>query len=517
MVEWIKNNIKAIVFYVVFFFTMFAFNLISDNYDYDFWARLVVGKHIVQTGQVLKQDFLSYIPTHIWIDHEWGSSLVYYLVQHFFSHMGLVLLQTIVLFLIYVLIVQIVKLRGIKTTHPYNFLYYLFSAWSLMIVYYQPFRCHLFSFVFFTLFLYILELARNGESRPLWTLPLIMLIWENIHGGCAAGFGLMLIYIIGELINKKSVKKYFLAFLLSCLVLPINPWGIDYIIYLLQANTMYRANILEWQGLFIPIYKYVFLEFKYFLATMILCEAGYITYAIKTKSFKFDATKYLILLTTLFLALSHIKLMPFCTIAFTVFLYDDFYTFFNSITLDAFNKIAVIKDSLVYIAIITIVSMNIAKADFKPFLDFKKFPVLPVEFIRINNIKGNLLTDLEFGSYASYKLYPNIKVFIDGRYEEVFYPETKLMLDNFVFKQNNWQELLKTYSPDLILLYKKHPVCEELYNSPNWKLVMFDPNYVLFIRKSMVKQNYKKPSEDINYYKQHFFDTNIDFKYDSKN
>lgn len=496
----------------MFFLFLFSFNLISDNYDYDLWARLIVGMHVVQTGHVLKHDFLSYTPTHPWIDHEWGSSVIFYLAQHYFSNIGLLFLQVIVLFLIYFIIIQIVKLRGVSTTTPYNFLFYFFSAYSLIQIIYQPVRCQIFSFLFFTIFLYILELSRKGEDRPLWVLPFLMIIWNNMHGGSVAGIGLILLYIIGELVNKKSVKKYILAFLLSIIVLPINPWGIDYIVFLLTANTMHRQNILEWQNVFVPMYKYLFIEFKFFTLFLILAEFGFIVKSIISKSFKFDATKFLVVVVTLFIAISHLKLIPFCVITMSAFLYDDFYTFFNFITLGAINKFAKPKDILVYIIALIFIFINISKHNFKPFLDFRKFPIMAIEFIKINDIKGNLLTNFELGSYASYKLYPNNKIFIDGRYEEVYDNNLKTIFDEFMFATEKGNDLLKIFPTDIILLYKKCIAYQSLLNNPKWTQIFMDSNYALFVKTSNLKQTYKTPSQDIEYYKKTLFDTNINFK-----
>jgi hypothetical protein len=511
--EWLLKNYCSVSFYVFFLMTLFTFNIASDNYDYDFWARLIVGKHFVQTGKFLTRDFLSYTPTHTWYDHEWGSGVVFYIVQHLFSHIGLVILQFTILALIYVMIVQMVKLRGVKTTHPYNFLFYFFSAWALMHLYYQPFRCQLFSFLFFTFFLYALELAKKGENRLLFAIPVVMIIWNNMHGGCVSGLGLIVFYIIGEFINRKPVKKYFLVLFLSILVLPINPMGFDYIVYLLQANTMQRAHILEWENLFIPSYKYIFLEFKYFVSVMLLSEIGYLIYAFKTKTFKFDATKYIVLVVTFLLALEHIKLIPFCVISMSVFLYDDFYTLFNFITLGAINKMALLKDCIVYLAALYFIISSNCKYDFQPFLTFNKFPVLETEFLRINNMKGKLLTNYEQGSYTSYKLYPNIKIFMDGRYEEVYGEHLKELLDKFMLNQNyGWDDLLKEYPPDYILMYRIGLTYNELLHHPEWTQVYTDGVFGLMVRTSELRKNYKLPSTDINYYKKRMFDTSINFR-----
>ena len=90
-----KELIKPIIFYIILFLFFLAFSTTVTNYDYDLWARLIAGMGFVQTGHVLKQDFLSYTPTHTWFDHEWGSGVIFYLTQHFFASAGLLILQAI--------------------------------------------------------------------------------------------------------------------------------------------------------------------------------------------------------------------------------------------------------------------------------------------------------------------------------------------------------------------------------------------------------------------------------------
>jgi len=512
MREWLVKNSKAIIFYIMLFLLIFAIGLTPTDYDYDLWARFIAGMGFLQTGHALKHDFLSYTPTHLWYDHEWGSGVIFYFIQHYISPFGLVIFQDILIFIMFFVIIQIIKLRGVKTTTPYNFLFYFFATFGFLQIFLQFIRCQLFSFFFFTIFLYILELARKGKNKPLLALPIIMLIWNNLHGGCVAGLGLIFIYIIGEIINRKPFKKYILVFLLSFVVLPINPWGIDYLIFLIRATTMSRPSIAEWMGLLDPTYIYAFLEFKYFAVGMIFAEVGYLIYAIRKKVFVFDATKFLVVLMTLYLAFEHIKMIPFAVIAMSAFFYDDFYIIFNFITRGAINKIALLKDALVYIAVLVFIVMTIRKADFKPFLSFYKFPILEIEFIKINDLKGNLLTNFEFGSYASYKLYPHNKIYMDGRYEEVYDDYIKNIMDVYTSGNDKNNILLSNFPTDLILLSKRYEIYPFLLKDSQWRQVFSDYNYALFVRTKDLKKEYKIPSEDIAYYKKTLFDTDIDFR-----
>lgn len=510
--EKLKICIKPLAFYIVFFLFVLGYTFSLGNYDFDLWARLIAGMGFVQTGHVLKQDFLSYTPTHIWYDHEWGSGVIFYLTQHFFSEIGLFVLQTVLVFLIFFFMTKIVQLRGVKTTSPYNFLFYYFSFISISYICQSIVRCQMFSFLFFTVFLYILELARKGKDKPLWLMPFLMIIWNNLHGGCVSGIGLIVLYVIGEFLNKKPVKKYVYALFATLLVLPINPWGLGYLKFLFMANTMQRADVAEWWGLFSKHFVFAHMKFKIYALILLLSEFGIIVRRLVQKSFEFDKTKFLVLAATLYLAFAHVKLIPFAVIAMVVFIYDDFYTAFNFLTRNFFEKIAIAKEIVVYGLILIFALSNLKTKALSTSVDFYVYPVLPVEFIKVNDIKGNILTNFGFGSYVSYKLYPKVKIFTDGRYEEVYYPDLMMLLNKYYRLQPYWEEILDKYPPDIIIVEKYYPNASALLSRKDFKMVFEDKIYYLLVKTKMAKKTYKQPSTDINHYKKTLFDTKVSFK-----
>lgn len=513
IVEKIKQkDWSPTIFYVMLFLFILAFTLAANAYDYDLWARLIVGKHVIQTGDVLRADFLSYTETIPWFDHEWGSGVIFYLTYKYFSHVGFVILQALLTFLLFFTISKTIKLRGVKTTTPYNFLFYMFTSFAFIYLFDQIIRCQMFTFLFFAIFLYILELARAGKNGPLYVLPAIMLVWNNMHAGCVAGLGLIIIYIIGELINRKPASKYILPFIFSLLVLPINPWAFAYLKFLFMATTMNRHLIGEWQNIFVE----GFTEFKIYIVFLLLVELLSSIKSIRSKTFSFDATKFLVLLSTLLLAILHVKHIPFAVIAFCVFVYDDFYTLFNQLTNNLFNRIAKPKNFIVYFLILIYASLNIRSKNFEPLVEPFRYPITLIEFLKINNIKGNLATDYALGSFVAYKLYPNIKIYMDGRYEEV-YPE--YTLENLLtFLRGIFYEVVFINYPqtDILILDKYVPAYKMTKKSPKWVEVYDDGIRGLFIKKEKAKKHYKKPSTDLNYYKKTMFDTNIDFKNQEK-
>lgn len=515
------QKVKPIIFYLIFFLFVLACCTIAGGYDYDLWARLIAGMGVVQGGHVLKQDFLSYTPTHIWYDHEWGSGVIFYIVQHFFPAAGLVILNAILIFILFFIITKIIKLRGLKVTSAYNFVFYIFAFLALSINVVAPVRCQMFSFVLFALFLYILELARKGENRALWTLPFVMIIWNNLHGGCISGIGLIFLYALGEFLNKKEFKKYIFVLVPTILVLVINPWGFSYLNFLLDAVTMKRPNIMEWWGLFHKIHRNNFLIFKLFSSIMILT---YLASFFKNFSYKtFDKTKFLILGITLWQAIIHIKMIPFFIISASCFLYNDFYTLLDSqaktikeklkIPADFFGeKFTAKKEFAIYSLIVICSVVTINTNSFGPVLKNDKFAYKEIEFLKINNIKGNLFLNFGQGSYASYKLYPDIKIFMDGRYEEVYYDYMLPIMSEFYYSKVDKTQLMKRFPPDIMIIEKFYPVYKNLLGHKDWKLAYEGKFFGVFLKKKDLKKDYKLPSKDINHYKKTLFDTNISFK-----
>lgn len=451
----------------------------------------------------MKNDVVSYINTNIWFDHEWGSGVIFYAALYFFKHYGLLFLQVFILFLIYFIISKCVK-------KPYNITFFICSIFAMIQVIEQPIRSQIFTFLFFTLFIYIFEKARISKSEKiLYITPPLMIVWNNLHGGCVAGLGLFIFYILGEFLNKNSIKKFFLPLFLCCLALLINPWGVDYLKFLFMATTMQRPEILEWMNIFTPLFEKNYIEFKIFAFTLVCSELFFL---IKFKP-KLDFTKHIITLSTICLAISHVKHIPLAVITLSIFYYNDFYTVFNFFTKEIFlkQKYSKIKNTFIYSIILIFLICNPELYNLNPFVNWTKYPIRIVEFIKINDIKGNILTSFAQGSFVSYKLYPHNKIYMDGRYEELYFKEDFDNLQNFVNLRNNWQALEKKYPPDILILEKNLPVCKKLIKSPDWTILFDDNIFYLFVKTKNVKNKYINSPKDLKYYQEHIFDSDINF------
>ena len=139
------------------------------------------------------------------------------------------------------------------------------------------------------------------------------------------------------------------------------------------------------------------------------------------------------------------------------------------------------------------------------------FPVKEVEFVKINNIKGKILTNFDFGSFVSYKLYPQNKIYMDGRYEEVYYDYMLPVLKEFFLVYPNWRQILTYFKPDVMIIEKSYPIFKTLKDEKEWIIIYEGKQFGVFVPKDKVQKNYKMPTNDMDYYKNTLFTTSIKF------
>lgn len=495
---------KTFLFYGTIFLLIFAICTNAQHFDFDLWARLIAGMGVVDGGQVLKADFLSYTPVHVWYDHEWGSGVVFYTFLKFFGPYSLIIFESLLFFGIFFVISKIIKLR--TGENAYNIIFYIFPIIALAQNFNQPVRCHLFSFLFFTIFIYILELARQGKNRPLFIIPPMIILWNNLHGGVVSGIGLLVIYALGELLNRKPFKKYLITLVISAPLLIINPWGYEYIKFLLMANTMPRPDVSEWWGIFSKFHFFGLIPFKLFMAAILVIEALPLCKNFPQKIKSMDKTKIILLLVTLYLAVTKVKLIPFFVITGTIFGYEDFYKLIKNVKLPAW------KNRVLYASLIIMTLFSLAIKNISVPLNLEAYPVKEIEFVKINNLRGKLLINFGLGSYAAYKLYPQNLIYMDGRYEEVYYEGMVPLLKKFYLVLPYWEEILEKFPPDIMIIEKDYPIFGVLNKSEIWDNIYEGKRFGVFVKKSGVKENYTLPPDEEKYYKDTLFDTDIKFK-----
>lgn len=502
------KNIKKILFYLSLAILAYVFVMIVNYPNWDLWIRLAAGSVFFQTGTILKHDIFSYTSTKdLWINHEWISSAIFYFMTHLFGDWGLFILKAVSIFLLLVLIVKIYRLQiceaGVSND---NILYMLFIIFSIIPGIEDFIRAQIFTFVFFMLWIYVLERVRRNENRLLWILPATMVLWANMNTDFIIGLVLLFIYALGEYLNEKNFIKYLIILVFSLLATLINPYGIAYWDFI-KTEILQHHALLEWQpidllngashiafGMSISVYS------GFVIFALLSIITGIILLFKETKP---DWVKILLLGILFYLSIKYQKFSIFFVLSASSLLYGQYVNIFQylkKLILNKFNEktgkfLHILKNSINYAVILAICIFILPVLPKNIFIAPTMYPIGSIEFIKQNNLSGNLITTYNWGSYAAWSLFPKCLVFIDGRDNEV-YPENRFN-EALAFSShldNNWSKFLKLYHTDIIILPKNVYTIKDIHSLTNWSIVYEDLLSVVLLPNNKVKKSFIIPN-----------------------
>jgi hypothetical protein len=113
------------------------------------------------------------------------------------------------------------------------------------------------------------------------------------------------------------------------------------------------------------------------------------------------------------------------------------------------------------------------------------YPSYLAQFMKKNQLKGNILTPYDWGEYLIWKL-PNSKVSIDGRFRTA-YPEAVINWNQKVYSLNNpGPEILGKYPTDYMVIRKKDMPTNFRLKNNNWEKIYEDLIAILFVSKNQI-------------------------------
>lgn len=125
----------------------------------------------------------------------------------------------------------------------------------------QP-RAEMFTTVLFAACLVLLWKYFRTARSPLWLLPLLMILWVNLHPGFVSGLLLCGAYVAIELLDVLSRQKREAAMkrlsnacpwlALTGLATLVNPWGPSIYVALIRqsrAQALHNRWVVEWEGI----------------------------------------------------------------------------------------------------------------------------------------------------------------------------------------------------------------------------------------------------------------------------
>ena len=464
--------------------------LTENMADPDLWGYLSFGRLFWTQDGFPFHDVFSYTPVQtLWVYHEWLTGVIFYPIYHDLGPAGLQGLKYILGLTTALMIYKTAVIRGASTQASVVILLLISPLFGIA---YSPLRAQVFTNLFFVLTIFILATSeRDGRQIYLWWLPPVYLLWANLHGGFVAGVGIVVLFALGKSISSKKLSSSWLILIPIILVTLINPYGIKYWSYLISAITMPRPDIDEWHSLFFAIQNGEFSANSIYFVILLL-----FTCLMLIISKKRHLSDILLILMTSFFAIKHIRhqSMFFIMVGCLMPLYFTGiwdaavqYRVGTDQARKVFNTcILILFAFLIFFFGYKFISgqpfeLTLRSNSREPAVDYN-YPVGAVEFIRKQNIRGNILTEFSWGEYIIWTL-PECKVAMDGRYETVYTEEATREYFEFIKGGKSWQEYLRKYPHDMILFRHESTVSLLLERQSVWEKAYADRDGVLFIRK----------------------------------
>jgi hypothetical protein len=474
--------------------------------DPDFWWHLRTGQLIFETRAIPHVDIFSFTAHgKEWVTHEWLAEVLIYALYKLSGWGGLVvafaLVMTAALWVAY-------RRAAEVAPHPYvagaAVLLGAFATaptWGV--------RPQMISFLFTSIYVAVLGGYARGraQTKNLWWLVPLMLVWANMHGGYALGLALIGLTGAGlaldELMRERDERQLVdrlrralvrlrpLLFLFAAcvLVVPLNPNGLRMFSYpfeTLRSHAMH-AYIEEW---FTPNFHLLISQ-----PFALLVFATFAAMALSPK--KARPGELLLLCVSCYAGLRAWRNIPFFALVAMPLLAEHAWQLLKSRAwcgwLSVPERREVGKKASVQFALNVLLLIcvpvglcvaNVAKVVGKQTaIEGATYPAAAVEFLRAHPESGAIYNEYGWGGYLIWKLYPQREVYIDGR-ADVYGDDFMEEMLGTMSGERTWREPLDRYGVRTVIIKPDVPLASLLrQDATTWRSVYEDQQAVIFFKQ----------------------------------
>jgi hypothetical protein len=486
----------------------------------DLGRYLKNGELFFHSGFIADTNLFAYTtPDHPFVNHSWGSGAIYFLVERTLGFAGLSLfflaVSVATLWIFFRLAVRhgSFALGAVGTV----------VVMPILITRYEI-RPEMFSYLLSGLFLTLLWDYRQGYRGARWLmiLPLLQLVWVNLHIYFFIGMFLVGVFLLQSLIDlaaqssprasspgqpwKVLTAVAAATFAASC----INPAGSRGAVYPLFIFQGYGFPVME--NYSVPAILqagYQFLPLTFFLVILGLLCLSWLYVIIKDRS---SVSISNFVLTLFFAALAWWTIRNFAIFAFfalplTAANFSGMVRAQSSRWLNSsFGTLATVGGAAVLLVLIN-PAYFFAGGRGVFGIGLKEGNLAALEFIRRERLQGPIFNTFDLGSYLTYGLYPRERVYVDNRPEA--YPATFFSEEYFslLVDEEKWRSHLAANQFNSIVINPGgHSAAAENFVikrmlDPDWAAVFFDKEILILARRFGTNQpviaKYELPPEAV--------------------
>jgi len=465
--------------------------------DTDFWWQLKTGQYVVQNRALPLPDPFAYTTSiaaqahpgeelvrHFNLTHEWASQALMYVAWSIGGFALLVLIRGAML-------AAICGLAGLLAARLSKNLYIgigaAFAAASVAIEFRSD-RPALVTFLFVALFITLLELR-----VAVWALPPLALLWANCHGGFFLGWVVLGAYALEALPLGRWRKpapdwrRIWVVTICSVAVSFLNPNGFGVVATLFEyRRSAMTANLFEWFQPYLwgPPYGFDILLYGSALGLILAWRKVRLAH------------------WALFAAFATASLLAFRNIMLVGFL--------GPVLIAAYllpragewlrKLVPVLRASIPWLAPAAIaigIAVGVLQGRFFQLRTAEwTIPAGAADYLLANHITGRMFNTWAQGGYLVWRLWPQERVFIDGRaLSESLNRDYQQILNNLPGPIDQLTgpraELIDRYGIQVVVMNTIEWVSGGIYpltvalgnpNSTEWQLVYDDPQALVFLR-----------------------------------
>jgi len=453
----------------------------SVSIDPDLWWHLKAGQQIIDTRSIPHTDDYSFTKQGSeWVAHEWLSEVIMDAIYRVSGLTGLVTIFSLII----VIALWLTYRRCEGRPYAASIAIVLGAAASSPLFGIRP---QMLTLLLASIYIFLLE---QLDTRRIWWLVPLMLLWVNLHAGFALGLALIALYIVRAVLDGEwnRMRPLLIVLVLSTAMVPLNPNGFRMFSYPYETLTSpsMAALIQEWASP--DFHKTTYLP----LAILLLGTFA----AMALSPTRPRLGEIFLVLVTALAALRSIRHIPI----FSLFAVPVLAKYMWAIAKDrGWDKLLTgaearptgLKLLINIILLLAPVALAITRVwDFashqRKYVAVRN-PVAAVEFFKSHRLPGPIYNRYGWGGYLIYQLYPEYRVYIDGRadvYGDAFFTEAMQMYDGV----GNWKEPLDRYGIQTVIIDTNVALSTALRNDNEWSRAYEDDQAVIFQRVSKQPQ-----------------------------
>ncbi len=485
-ISWQSLAIVSVVMGVAFY----RFSLTVA--DPDLWGHIKFGETIWKAGRVAMPDPFSYLTAgRLWLDHEWLSEVVFYLIFTVAGPAGLIAMKAVLGLGLMGALYRHLCLQGLSAIRS-GFLVLVALHFFLMSV--VTVRTLIFSYPLFLVVLLLVHGMAHGRPRWIWIVPTLFVLWANLHPAFLAGLAIIGVWAAVEtcaqLIDRRPVAidrwamRMVLVQPVACgLATLLNPIGLTLWGFLLETAFGSRPDITEWQPLVLMT------PFGLAYAALVALSLWGLIHSRRPRR----ASLMAVLVVTALLPFVAIRHTPLAVLAITVITGEHIGDAWNRWVSNRsasrsgsrlaemwFPRAALVASLL----LVTFAIPRLSCIRITPAIG-GSYPARAVDLIKQSGVAGNLAIDFDWGEYALYHLSPAVKVSMDGRRETAYSQSIYLQNLAFRFGQGQWNAVLENPQTHMALVKTGLATFNLMKLEPGWRLIYRDSLAALFAREGL--------------------------------